>query len=115
MTSRLMLDEIYPPALADMLRDQGHDVVAVAGSPELAGSPDEAVLEAAISQARCLVTENVRDFVVLARHVRHGGILLVNAERWPRTPAAIKRLADALGQVIATARVPGPGVVGWLS
>jgi hypothetical protein len=110
-----MLDEMYPPALAGMLRDQGHDVVAVAGSPELDGSPDEVVLDAATSQARCLVTENVRDFAVFARHMSHGGILLVNAKRWPRTPAAIKRLADALGQVISTAQVPGPGEVGWLS
>jgi hypothetical protein len=115
MTARLMLDEMYPPALAEMLRDQRHDVIAVAGLPELAGSPDEAVLDATTSDARCLVTENVRDFAVLARYTSHCGLLLVNAERWPRTPAATKRLADALGQVIATARVPGPGEVGWLS
>jgi uncharacterized protein DUF5615 len=115
MTSRLMLDEMYPPALAEMLRDRGHDVVAGAGSPELAGSPDEAVLDAATGQHRCLVTENVRDFAVLARYTSHGGLLFVNAGRWPHTPAAIKRLADALGQAIVTARVPGPGEAGWLS
>jgi nitric oxide reductase activation protein len=115
MTARLLLDEMYSPALAEMLRDQGHDVVAVAGSPELAGSADEVVLEAATSQARRVVTENVRDFAVLARHMSHGGILLVNPERWPRTPAAIKRLADALGQLTATDRLPGSGEVGGLS
>jgi hypothetical protein len=110
-----MLDEMYPPALAAMLRAQGHDVIAVAGMPELAGSPDEAVLDAAISDGRCLVTENIRDFAVLARYTRHGGLLFVNAGRWPRTPAAIKRLADALDQVMATERVPGPGEVIWLA
>ena len=89
MSPRLLLDEMYPPALAELLRDQGH--------------------------ARCLVTENVRDFAILARHTSHGGLLFVNAKRWPRTPAAIKRLADALGQVADAARVPGPGEVGWLS
>jgi hypothetical protein len=115
MTSRLMLDEMYPPALAKMLCDRGHDVVAVAGMPELAGSPDEAVLDAATRDGRCLVTENVRDFAVLARYTGHGGMLFVSAERWPRTPAAIKRLADALSQVMVGARAPGPGEVGWLS
>ncbi len=115
MTSRLMLDEMYPPSLARILRDRGYDVVAVAGMAELAGNPDEAVLDAATSDGRCLVTENVRDFAVLARYTSHGGLLFVNAERWPRTPAAIKRLADALDQVVATAGVPGPGEVGWLS
>lgn len=115
MTSRLMLDEMYPPALAAMLRECGHDVVAVAGLPELAGSPDETVLEAATSDDRCLVTENVRDFAILARYASHGGLLFVNAGRWPRSPAAIKRLADALSQCIAAARVPGVGEVTWFS
>ena len=115
MTARLLLDEMYPPALAAPLRDRGHDVVAVAGHPDLAGSPDEAVLDAATSGSRCLVTENVRDFAVLARYTSHGGLLFVSADRWPRTPAAVKRLADALDQVITAARVPGPGETGWLS
>jgi Domain of unknown function (DUF5615) len=115
VTSRLMLDEMYPMTLAGILRDRGHDVVAVVGIPELAGSPDEAVLDAATNAGCCLVTENVRDFAVLARYTSHSGLLFVNAERWPRNPGAIKRLADALGHLVATARVPGPGEVGWLS
>jgi hypothetical protein len=41
--------------------------------------------------------------------------LFINAERWPRTPAAIKRLADALGEVIVRAQVLGPAEVRWLS
>ena len=115
MTARLLLDEMYPPALAALLSDRGHDVVAVAGHPELAGSPDEAILDAATSGGRCLVTENVRDFAALARYTGHGGLLFVSAERLPRTPAAIKRLADALDRVITAGGVPGPGEAGWLS
>src|SRR5260370_31588764 len=98
-----------------MLRDQGRDSLAVAAPRDLAASPDEAVLEAAVRDARCLFTESARDFAILARHTSHYGILFNNAERWPRTPAAIKRLADALGQVIVRAQVPGPGEVRWLS
>jgi hypothetical protein len=52
---------------------------------------------------------------MLARHTSHCGILFINAERWPRTPAAIKRLADALSEVMVTARAPGPAEVRWLS
>jgi Domain of unknown function (DUF5615) len=115
MTTRLLLDEMYPPALADLLREQGHDALAVAALPHLAGSPDEVVLETAAREARCLVTENIRDFTVLSRHMNHGGLLFVNASRWRRTPAAIKRLADALGQAAATGAVPGPEEVSWLS
>jgi hypothetical protein len=115
MSARLLLDEMYPPTLAALLREQGHDVLAVAGLPELAGNADDVVLDAATRDARCLVTENVRDFAVLARQTNHAGLLFVNADRWPRTPAAIKRLADALSQAISDARVPGPGQVGWLS
>src|SRR5258708_13494024 len=99
MPPRLMLDEMSPPSLAEMLRDQGHDVLAVAGSPDLAGSPDEAVLDAAVRDARCLVTENVRDFAILARHTSHYGILFINADRCPPPPAAIKPPADALAQL----------------
>jgi hypothetical protein len=46
MSSRLLLDEMYPPALAASLRDQGHDVLAGAALPELAGRPDDMVLDA---------------------------------------------------------------------
>lgn len=115
MTSRLMLDEMCPPALALMLREQGYDVIAVAGIPELAGSSDEAVLDAAMSEGRCLMTENVRDFAVLARYTSHAGLLFVNSRRWPRRPAAIKRLSGALGHVLATDDAPGPGEVSWLA
>ena len=71
MTVRLLLDEMYPPLLAAMLRDMGHDVAAVAASAELAGAADAAVLDAATTDDRCLLTENVRDFAVLARYTTH--------------------------------------------
>jgi predicted nuclease of predicted toxin-antitoxin system len=59
VTGRLLLDQIYPPLPADMLRDKGHDVRAVAASAELAGADDATVLSAATADDCCLLTENV--------------------------------------------------------
>ena len=67
VTARLLLDEMFSPQIASELVRRGHDVVAVAADPALAGLPDEQVLEWATSQGRCLVTENVKDYEVLRR------------------------------------------------
>lgn len=115
MTARLLLDEMYPPALAEQLREHGHDVLAVAALPDLVGSADDQVLEAATGAGRCLVTENVRDFAVLTRRTAHSGVLFVAGVRWPRSPGGIKRLAEAISALIACGQLPGPGGTGWLS
>lgn len=115
MTARLLLDEMYPPALAESLRDKGHDVVAVAASAELVGRADAVVLEAATAAGRCLVTENVRDFAILVRYTKHAGVLFVTAARRPRTRSGLPRLATALHQAVSDGSTPGPNDVRWLA
>lgn len=115
MIVRLLLDEMYPPTLADALRDKGHDVIAVAASAELAGSDDAAIMDVATGDGRCLVTENVRDFAVLVRHTSHAGVLFIHARRWPRTRAGLHTLADALHNAVSEGRLPGPGDIRWLT
>jgi len=115
VTARLLLDEMYPPLLAGMLRDKGHDVLAVAGSTELTGTDDATVLAAAAADSRCLVTENVRDFAVLARHTTHTGLLFANPRRWPRTPDGIPRLAAELHDMISNRNLPGADEIRWLA
>ncbi len=115
MTVRVLLDEMYPPALADILCQCGHDVVAVAARGDLVGLDDAAVLAAATGEERCLVTENVRDFAVLVRQVSHGGVLFVYGCRWPRTPNSIYRIATALDHVLAEKQMPGPDGIAWLT
>ncbi|HEX2301065.1 MAG TPA: DUF5615 family PIN-like protein [Pseudonocardiaceae bacterium] len=115
MTGRLLLDEMYPPALADLLCQCGHDVVAVAARADLMGLDDVAVLDAATVEERCLVTENVCDFAVLARQAGHGGVLFVHGQRWPRTRTGIHRLATALDHALAEKQVPGPDTLAWLT
>jgi hypothetical protein len=108
VTARLLLDEMYPPALAGALRNRGHDVTAVAGDPELTGADDRTILTAATRDARCLVTENVRDFAVLARHTAHAGLLFVSAARWPRHRSGMPALIAALDKAISADAIPTP-------
>ena len=114
VTARLLLDEMYPPLLADMLRDKGHDARAVAASAELAGADDAIVLDAASADGRCLLSENVRDFAVLARYTTHAGLLFANSRRWPRARDGIARLAAVLDDMITNASLPGQGETRWL-
>lgn len=115
MTAKLLLDEMYSPVMAEELRGRGHDVTAVAADPELVSLEDAMVLRYATSHQRCVVTENVRDFVMLARCTSHAGLLLVNSQRWPRTRAGMGRLIAALDKLIAADQVPGPDGSAWLN
>ncbi|WP_019806897.1 DUF5615 family PIN-like protein [Saccharomonospora halophila] len=115
MTTALLLDEMYPPALADALCGKGHDVVAVAASPELVGADDSTVLDAATTAQRCVVTENIRDFAMLARQTRHAGVLFVHPRRWPRSRNGVPRLVSALDQAIHQDTIPAADDTAWLT
>ncbi|SDM17441.1 hypothetical protein SAMN05660642_01742 [Geodermatophilus siccatus] len=91
---RLLLDEMYPRRLAEQLRAEGHDVVAVVELPDLVGREDAEVARWAREHGRVVVTENVVDYAPLDVD-EHAGLLLVNARRWPRTPSGLPRLLTA--------------------
>ncbi|MHB8431733.1 MAG: DUF5615 family PIN-like protein [Acidimicrobiales bacterium] len=59
---RALLDEQLSPQIAVLLGQAGYDVVAVAERDELAGRSDRSILEAASSEQRAVVTDNVKDF-----------------------------------------------------
>ena len=61
---KLLLDEMYSPAIAEQLRARGHDVASVHDPAyrALEGEPDEEVWAAASPTDRALVSENVQDF-----------------------------------------------------
>ncbi len=114
---RLLLDEMYPRRLAEQLRAEGHDVVAVVELPDLLGQEDAEVARWACG--RVGVTENVVDHAPLDVD-EHAGLLLVNARRWPRTPSCLPRLLTALRSWL-DARTDGEessergtGLVQWL-
>ena len=59
--ARLLLDEMFSPAVAAELRARGHDGIAVADLPDLRSKCDEEVFAWASAENRWLLTENVKD------------------------------------------------------
>jgi Domain of unknown function (DUF5615) len=116
---RLLLDEMYPRRLAERLRADGHDVVAVVELPDLVGRDDAAVVHYAREHRRVVVTENIVDYAPLDAG-EHAGLLLVNARRWPRTARGLSRLSQALGAWLNDRSTPQGqtqdvgGLVEWL-
>ncbi len=101
---KALLDEQLSPPIAVLLREAGHDAVAVAERTDLIGSTDRALFEVASREGRALVTNNVKDFRPLAAewlaHGRaHSGLILLLSSR-TRTKAAVSKLAEAIGQVL---------------
>jgi hypothetical protein len=113
----LLLDEMYPPALARRLRDQGHDVLAALDvEVGLASRSEDDVLAWAARNNRCVVTENVSDFARLAAQgATHAGIIFVSSLRFPRTGSGLARLADALDALLSAKQLPGQDGVIWLA
>jgi len=109
---KLLLDEMYPPVVAEQLRARGHDVVSVhdPGHRHLEGAPDEEVFAAALAEERALVTENVPDFrrleaAALACGESHATLVFTSNRRFPRgEPGTIGRLVEGLHALLTEAR-----------
>ena len=110
---RLLVDELYPPAIAVALRARGHDALMVQESGHhLRGEPDDVVLAAAADQRRALVTENSRDLVrihhrFVADRRPHFGLILTSNRSLPRhrTDVFIRAAVRALDELLQ--RRPG--------
>ena len=104
---RLLIDEMYPPSIAEQLRDRAHDVTAVTERIELRSLSDANLFALAQQEGRAVVTENVADFVPLAdaadhRGEAHHGLVLVDPAKYPRGGGrTIGRLVRALDQMLA--------------
>ena len=101
---RALLDEQLSPRIAELLRDVGCDVVAVAERDELIGSSDAVLLEVATREGRALITNNIKDFrplaaALLAEGREHAGLILVPSAR-VRTRAAIAGLAGGIEKLL---------------
>ncbi len=116
---RLLLDEMFAPMLAERLRADGFDVVAVAGHATLAAASDEEIMRWAAAHGRRLVTENVKDFEPLVKHASERGdpvarMLYTSNRRFPRTRQNPSPLLDALCRWLKQP-TGHTGPVEWLS
>lgn len=118
-SARLVLDEMFSPAIARALRDLGHDVVAVAERGELRAMNDEEVFAWAISQGRWLVTENVKDFRPILQRTRQAdtianGIVYTSNRSFPRSRKNPGPLIQALHAWIVDGPPEAPLTEDWL-
>lgn len=98
---RLVLDEMFSPALAQALREAGHDVLAVAEVAELRAMTDAELFGWAAEARRRIVTENVKDFrplLLLAIEAGHShpALLLTSSRSFPRSRRNPAPLIEAL-------------------
>ena len=101
---RAILDEQWSPQIAVLLRQVGYDVDAVADREALMGRSDRIIFEAACSEGRAVVTNNIKDFRPLAaewlRQGRvHAGLILLPSAR-TRSRHATAAVAGAIENVL---------------
>lgn len=116
----LLLDEMFSPLIAAALVARGIDCQAVAAQPTLRSLDDHDVLEAALSEGRILVTNNVVDFEILRRRREAEGrpvpgFVYTSDGRFPRDRAFVGRLVAALEDVARRHVARAYGGVVWLA
>ena len=103
---RLLLDEMYPVAIAAQLRQRAHDVSAVTERAELRALSDEMIFALAQRERRAVVTENVVDFIPLVdaadqRGEAHHGLVLISPVKFVRgNKRTLGRLVTALDALL---------------
>jgi hypothetical protein len=116
---RLLLDEMFSPAIALALRDMGHDVLAVAERGELRAMTDEEVFAWATAQGRWLLTENVKDFrPILLRALQADtvatGVVFTSSRTLPRSRKNPGPLIQALDAWLRDGSPAAPLTEDWL-
>ena len=118
-SARLLLDEMFSPAIAADLRQFGHDVIAVADRPDLRSKSDEEIFAWASAEKRWLLTENVKDFrPIMLRALSAGapgcGLLFTSSRAFPRSRKNPGSLIRALDAWLTTGPPAPPVTESWL-
>ena len=117
--ARLALDEMFSPAIAQVLRDLGYDVIAVAERADPRAMTDAEIFAWSGAQDRWLLTENVKDFRPL--QLRAGGsdtpaagVLYSSSRSFPRSRKNPGPLITALHAWLRTGPPEAPITEDWL-
>lgn len=116
---RLVLDEMFSPRIAEILRSHGHDVMAVAERVELRAMTDDDLYAWVGAEGCWLLTENVKDFrPIMLRAVQSGavttGLLFTSSRTFPRSRQNPGPLVQALLQWLSK-EPPAPQLIeDWL-
>ena len=111
---------MHAPVVADALRRDSWDVVAVASTAQLRGIPDSDLLMHAAATGRTLVTENIGDFAPLAdqwaiEKKAHAGLVFTNPKRFNLATLTYPRnLIAALRTFINDPPINGESWIWWL-
>ncbi len=103
---KLLLDEMYPPAIAEQLRRRRRDADAVTARAELRMLPDPDLFDVAQVEGRTVATENIADCSAVAdrydeRGRTHYGLVLVDPRSFPRGDRrTIGRMVTALDRLL---------------
>jgi len=118
---KLLVDEHYPPSVAEQLRERGHDAVAVQEEADLRGMLDPDLFAEAQRRNCALLTENTPDYVVLdaeyrGRQLAHWGLVFTSNRTFPRGKAStVGAWVKALDELLRKADSEGPSsMVIWL-
>ena len=118
---KLLLDEMFPAAVARALRAAGYDVIAVQEDGDLREMSDTELFATAQRLERTIVTENVKDFLPLdaeshARPQPHWGLALKTNQAFPRhRDRCIGAMARALGHFVDEQPARSPvSAIHWL-
>ncbi len=118
---RLLIDEMHSARVAEALRAEGWDAVAVVAEDSLRGLPDESLLALAAESGQVMVTEDSGDFLRLAQLSRsegnaHCGIIITSAARFHRGSISYPNsLVEALRSFLAAPPYDGDSWIWWLS
>jgi Domain of unknown function (DUF5615) len=96
---------MFSHTIAQKLRAQGHDVIAIVADPSLVSLPDDQVLAHAAAAGRALVAANIRDFMPLDGQYRaagqaHAGLILVSTKTFPQDRSYTSAVASALAALL---------------
>ncbi len=115
--ARLILDEMFSPALAVALRDLGQDVIAVIERSDLRAMTDGELFTWAVNERRWLLTENVKDFRPILLRAAQGaavtGILFTSSRAFPRSRKNPGPLIDALSSWLMAGLPDSPITEDW--